>query len=163
MTGDEKRVGGVYFDDTWYHRWHLRLLDLTTSRPDRRFVWKALPSIDLLPDPAADIVAARRIRNVTYEGRPFVDVVSDIDRVFTDYPGTALYEAVHLGKPVLALSFDRFFALRDGASARFQQVLRVCQTEDDALGHLRGFFDDPPSRWTPSAGDDHAFLGFDMR
>ena len=147
MTGDAKRVGGLYFDDTWYHRWHLRLLDLMISRPDLRFIWKALPSIDLTPDPMAEIVAAKPIQNVTYEGRPFVDVINSVDRVFTDYPSTALYEAVHLGKPVLALSFERFFLLRASAAARFQQVLRVCRTEDDALDHLRGFINDPPSRW----------------
>jgi hypothetical protein len=147
MTGDAKRVGGLYFDDTWYHRWHLRLLDLMMSRPDLRFIWKALPSTDLAPDPVADIVAARPIQNVTYERRPFVDVVNHADRVFTDYPSTALYEAVHLGKPVLALSFERFFVLRTSAAARFQQVLRVCRTEEDALHHLQGFIDDPPARW----------------
>jgi hypothetical protein len=147
MIGDFKRVGGLYFDDTWYYRWHLRLLDLMMSRPDLRFIWKALPSTDLARDPVADIVAGKPIQNVTYERRPFVDVINDVDRVFTDYPSTALYEAVHLGKPVLALSFERFFVLRTSAAARFQQVLRVCRTEEDALNHLQGFIDDPPSRW----------------
>jgi hypothetical protein len=147
MTGDAKRVGGLYFDDTWYHRWHLRLLDLMISRPDVQFIWKALPSIDLARDPLAAILAGKPIQNVVYEGRPFVDVAHDVDRVFTDYPSTALYETVHIGKPVLALSFERFFVLRKSAADRFQQVLRVCRTEDDALSELQRFISDPPARW----------------
>ena len=74
-------------------------------------------------------------------------MIDDVDRVFTDYPSTALYEAVHLRKPVLALSFERFFVLREKAAARFRQVLRVCQTEDDALQYLGEFINDPPSQW----------------
>ncbi len=147
MTGDAKRVGGLYFDDAWYHRWHLRILDLMVTRPDVRFIWKGLPSIDLLPDPVAGIIAELPAGNVAYEGRPFVDVIDDVDKVFTDYPSTALYEAVHLHKPVLALAFERFFMLRASAAARFQRVLRVCQTEEVALNHLREFFNDPPARW----------------
>lgn len=145
--GDAKRVGGLYFDDAWYHRWHLRLLDLMLARPDVRFVWKGLPTTDLAPDPIARIIAGHSAGNVTYESRPFVEVIDDVDRVFTDYPSTALYEAVHLRKPVLALSFERFFVLREKAAARFRQVLRVCQTEDDALQYLGEFINDPPSQW----------------
>jgi hypothetical protein len=95
----------------------------------------------------AGIIAGLPGDNVRYEGRPFLEVVNQVDRVFTDYPSTALYEAVHLQKPVLAVSFERFLVLREQAAARFQQVLRVCETEEDALLHLREFITDPPSRW----------------
>jgi hypothetical protein len=147
FVGDAKRVAGGHFDDAWYHRWHLRILDLMASRPDLRFIWKGLPSVDLSPDPISGIIAERRLSNVTYESRAFVEVIGGVERVFTDYPSTALYETVHIGKPVLALVFDRFASVRESAAKRFEQVLRRCESEEDALGHLRGFLDTSPSAW----------------
>jgi hypothetical protein len=147
FVGDAKRIASGYFDDAWYHRWHLRLLDLMASRPDLRFIWKGLPSVDLSPDPVPGIIADRKLANVTYESRAFPEVINDVERVFTDYPSTALYETVHAGKPVLALIFERFATLRANAAGRFEQVLRRCDSEEDALSHLRGFLDANPSDW----------------
>ena len=147
FVGDAKRIASGYFDDAWYHRWHLRLLDLMASRADLQFIWKGLPSVDLFPDPVPDIIADRQLANVTYESRAFLEVIGEVDRVFTDYPSTALYETVHAGKPVLALIFERFATLREDAAGRFDQVLRRCASEEDALAHLRGFLDALPSAW----------------
>lgn len=147
FVGDAKRVASGYFDDAWYHRWHLRLLDLMASRADLRFIWKGLPSVDLSPDPVPDIIAERQLANVTYKSRAFLEVIGEVEQVFTDYPSTALYETVHAGKPVLALIFERFATLREDAAGRFDQVLRRCDSEDDALAHLRGFLDASPSAW----------------
>jgi hypothetical protein len=147
FIGDAKRIASGYFDDAWYHRWHLRLLDLMASRADLRFIWKGLPSVDLSPDPVPDIIAERQLANVTYESRAFLEVIGEVERVFTDYPSTALYETVHAGKPVLALIFERFATLREDAAGRFDQVLRRCGSEEDALAHLREFLDTSPSAW----------------
>jgi len=148
LLGDSRYVGGCNFDDAWYHRWHLRILDLMASRPDLRFIWKALPSSDQAIDPIADVIAERGLVNVRYEARPFLKMVDEVGRVFTDYPSTALYETVHLGKPVLALTFPRFCVLRPSAAARFAQVLRACDTEEEALVQIGGFLDAAPELWT---------------
>ncbi len=147
FLGDSKRVAGGHFDDAWYHRWHLRILDLMASRPDLRFVWKGLPSVDLAPDPIPAILGERQLANVTYEARAFLEVVGEVERVFTDYPSTALYETVHVGKPVLALVFERFATVREDAAQRFDQVLRRCNSEEDALGYLREFLKSDPATW----------------
>ena len=131
LLGDSRYVGGCNFDDAWYHRWHLRILDLMCSRPDLRFTWKALPSSDQAVDPIATVIAERGLGNVTYEARPFVEVINQVERVVIDYPSTALYETVHLGKAVLALTFPRFCVVRPSAASRFAQVLRD-------LWHRRG-------------------------
>jgi hypothetical protein len=148
LFGDSRYVGGCNFDDAWYHRWHLRVLDLMSSRPDLRFIWKALPSSDQAIDPIPTIIAERRLSNVVYEGRPFTQVINEVERVFTDYPSTALYEAGHLGKPVLALTFPRFCVIRPSAAARFARVLRACNTEEEALEQITGFLDADPDDWT---------------
>jgi|HubBroStandDraft_6_1064221.scaffolds.fasta_scaffold00033_38 hypothetical protein len=147
FVGDAKRVAGGHFDDAWYHRWHLRILDLMVSRPDLRFIWKGLPSVDVSPDPIPRILEERQLSNVTYESRAFLEVIGEVERVFTDYPSTALYETVHVGRPVLALAFERFATLRDEAAKRFEKVLRICDGEEDALGYLREFLDASPSEW----------------
>jgi hypothetical protein len=147
LLGDSRSINGCNFDDAWYHRWHLRVLDLMSSRPDLRFVWKGLPSSDQAVDPVPSIIAERRLDNVAYESLPFLKVVSGVNRVFTDFPSTALYESVHLGKPVLALTFPRFFSIRPSAAARFAPVLRECDDEDEALRHIRGFIDADPTPW----------------
>jgi hypothetical protein len=70
-----------------------------------------------------------------------------VERVFTDYPSTALYETVHLGKPVLAITFPRFCVVRPLAAARFAPVLRACDTEDEALAQIKSFLDADPDDW----------------
>ena len=110
-------------------------------------MWKGLPSVDLSPDPIPGIIVERRLSNVMYEPRPFLKVVGGVERVFTDYPSTALYETVHAGKPVLALIFERFATVREQAAKRFEPVLRTCGSEEDALGFLRGFLDSSPGVW----------------
>ena len=147
LLGDSRYVGACNFDDAWYHRWHLRLLDLMASRPDCRFIWKALPSSDQLADPIRDLIADRRYANVSYESRTFLEVTAEVDRVFTDYPSTALYEAVHLRKPILALTFSRFCVLRPLAAARFAPVLRPCDTEEEALAQISRFLDADANSW----------------
>ena len=147
LFGDSRHVGGCNFDDAWAHRWHLRILELMTTRPDLRFIWKGLPSTDQAVDPIPAILAEREIPNVAYEARPFTTMVSEVDRVFTDFPSTAVYESVHLGKPILALTFTRFFSLRPLAASQFAQVLRACDTEEDALDQIKGFLDADPKDW----------------
>lgn len=147
LFGELRHVGGYNFDDAWSHRWHLRILDLMTTRPDLRFIWKGLPSTDQAVDPIPAIITEREIRNVAYEARPFTTMISEVDRVFTDFPSTAVYESVHLGKPILALTFPHFFSVRPLAAAQFAQVLRECDTEEDALAQISGFLDADSSLW----------------
>ena len=148
LFGDSRYVGACNFDDAWYHRWHLKVLGLMGSRPEIRFMWKALPSSDQSIDPIPGIIAERGLHNVTYESRPFTRVIGEVERVFTDYPSTALYETVHLGKPVLALTFTRFCVLRRSAAMLFAPVLRECDTEEEALDQLSRFLDADPELWT---------------
>jgi hypothetical protein len=68
--------------------------------------------------------------------------------VFTDFPSTALHEAIHLRKPVLALVFPQFTELRSSAARDFAPILRQCEDEMQALTHLTRFLDDPPEQWT---------------
>ncbi len=152
LLGNSSYVGGCNFDDAWYYRWHLRLLDLMASRPDLRFIWKALPSSDQSVDPIPGVIARRTLTNVAYETRPFTEVAGEMERVFTDYPSTALYEAVHLGKPILALTFPRFCVVRPAAAVQFAQVLRPCDTEEEALEQIVRFLDANVADWTLPAG-----------
>ncbi len=147
LLGDSSYVGGCNFDDAWYYRWHLRLLDLMASRPDVRFIWKGLPSSDQSVDPIPEVIARRAPANVEYESRPFTEVAGEMERVFTDYPSTALYETVHLGKPILALTFPRFCVLRSAAAVQFAQVLRPCDSEEEALEQIVRFLDADPADW----------------
>ncbi len=148
LFGDSRYGDACNFDDAWYHRWHLRILDVMESRSDLRFMWKGLPTSDQEVDPIPAVIAERKLSNVAYETRPFVEVIGGVERVFTDYPSTAVYEAVHLGKPMLALTFPRFCVVRPSAATRFAPVLRACDTEEEALAGIREFLDAAPERWT---------------
>ncbi|MFI5287165.1 MAG: hypothetical protein ACHQ4F_12700 [Candidatus Dormibacteria bacterium] len=148
LLGDSRYVGGCNFDDAWYHRWHLQILDLMCSRPDLRFIWKGLPSSDQAVDPIPALIAERSVGNVVFETRPFMEVIGEVARVFTDSLSTALYETVHMGKPLLALTFPRFCVVRPSAAERFARVLRACDTEEEALAQLTEFLDADPDAWT---------------
>ncbi len=143
FVGDSYVIGGGYFDDAWYHRWHLQLLDWMELQPDRRFVWKALPGSDQAEDPIPQVLRRRGTTNVIYETRPFRAVADGFTRVFFDFPSSALYEAVHLGLPVLAVVFPRFAELRSSAVERFGSTVRECDDEASALDHLSHFVDAP--------------------
>lgn len=143
FVGDSYVMGGGYFDDAWYHRWHLQLLDWMESQPDRGFVWKALPASDQARDPIPEVLRRRGIPNVAYETRPFRTVADELARVFIDFPSTALFEAVHLGLPVLAVVFPRFVELRSSAVDRFGSTVRECDNEASALDQLGHFLDAP--------------------
>jgi hypothetical protein len=147
LFGESRSVSGCNFDDAWSHRWHLRVLELMARRPALHFTWKGLPSTDQAVDPIPAIIAERELRNVVYEARPFLKVAGEADRIFTDLPSTAIFESVHLGKPILALTFPRFYSVRPLAAARLAQVLRACDTEEDALAQISAFLDSDPSLW----------------
>jgi hypothetical protein len=156
LMGDSVGPDGT-FDDAWYHRWHLRLLDVMTARTDMTFIWKGLPTSDQTVDPIPLLIAERQLTNVSYRAESFVRVLSQAARVITDFPSTALYETVHAGRPVLAISFERFARLRPSAAAAFAPVLRVCDGEEAALRHIDEFLDSPQDRWIlPASVLDHA-------
>jgi hypothetical protein len=152
LLGDSRYGNACNFDGAWYHRWHRLLLDLMESRPDLRFMWKGLPASDQEADPIPAIIADRKLSNVVYETRPFTEVIGAVERVFTDHPSTAMYEAAHLRMPILGLIFRRLCVIRPAAAARFSRVLRECDTEDEALMSIRDFVDAAPERWTVPEG-----------
>lgn len=147
FSGDSNWIGAAYFDDAWYHRWHLRLLDFMAANPGTRFIWKALPSSDQAVDPIPDVIVERLLTNIRYERRHFHNVVRTGDRVILDFPSTTLYEAAHLGLATVAVSFSRFAHLRPDAAEIFASVLRVCDTEDQAIGHIQAFVAGERSNW----------------
>jgi hypothetical protein len=147
LVGDSTQVGGGQFDDAWYHRWHLMLLDLMASRTDKRFVWKGLPSSDQSLDPMPRLIAARGLANVEYRSEPFLRVLPSASRVVIDFPSTALYQAVRARRAVLALVFPRFAQLRATAVELFAPLLRTCADENAALAHLDGFLSDDRRHW----------------
>jgi hypothetical protein len=154
LRGDSYQLE-AFIEDAWYHRWHRRLLDFMEERDDVEFIWKALPQADLENDPIATIIQDRRIANVSYETRPFLRVADRTDRMFTDFPSTCLYEAVHLGLPVLALWFPAFGRLRSSAVNRFERVVRLCGTEQEAQTCLSAFLAEEASAWVvPELRDD---------
>lgn len=151
LMGESNVIGGSYLEDAWYHRWHLRLLDAMAARPELTFVWKGLPAADQTEDTIPKLLAERGLANVVYESRPFLTVVNGVERVFLDFPSTALYEAARLGLPVLAVSFRRFVAIRRSAQPMFARSFRVCDTEDEAIRHFQRFLDDDPKEWVVPA------------
>jgi hypothetical protein len=146
LTGDFATVPATTYDDGWYHRWHLRLLDWMVHQPQRRFIWKALPRADEAIDPIAAVISDEA-PNVDYETRPFPRLLAKISRVLVDLPSTPAYEAAWAGLPLIVLSFSRFGPLRPRAVERFGRVVRVCDSEEAALRDLDIWLADDPSQW----------------
>jgi hypothetical protein len=149
FMGDSYVVGASYLEDAWYHRWHLRLLDLL-GHTGLDVVWKALPASDQSHDPIDGIIRARAPGNVRYDARPFRDVLPSAGRVLIDFASTALYETAMAGVPVLALNFPRFTSVRPEARAMFEPVVRDCASVDDALRETAAFLADDPANWVVS-------------
>jgi len=147
FVGDTYVVGSGYFDDAWYHRWHLRLLDAMARHPNVMFVWKGLPQSDQSTDPIPELIAQRNVPNVEYRVDPFRRILPTAGGVVVDFPSTALYETVHARRPVLGLVFPKFTPVRASAAERFASVLRSCAHEAEALEHLDAFLGDDRTRW----------------
>ncbi len=151
-VGDSYVLGGSYFDDAWYYRWQSRLLECMTRKTQVRFIWKALPRSNQAPDPLESVIREHAHANVVYESRPLLHVLAGVDRVIVDFPSTALYEAVHFRKPVLALSFRRFAQLRSSAAAACGPVLRECDDEIEALDAIEAFLESAAHDWVLTTG-----------
>ena len=134
LMGDTAVRPSIYFDDSWYHRWHLGLLDWMRSRPDVRFIWKGLPSGDHVDDPIVDAIDA--VRNVDYVTQPLPWLLGQVSRVVTDFPSTPAYEALRAGLPTIVLWFPRFAELRPTARVEFGETVRESADEAAALDHL---------------------------
>lgn len=147
LTGDQHLIGTPYFEDAWYYRWQLKLLDLMIAHPEIEFVWKSLPSANEAYDPIPDVIRRKGPSNVRYEWKPLRNVVSEAGRILMDYPTTALYEAVHYRKPVLCVFFERLGAVRPGVQEIFGGSLKSCADEESALHRVAEFLASEASRY----------------
>ena len=134
LMGDTAVRPSIYFDDSWYHRWHLGLLDWMSAQPGVRFIWKGLPSGDHVDDPIVHAIDA--VPNVDYVTQPLPWLLGQVSRVVTDFPSTPVYEALRAGLPTLVLWFPRFAELRPTARAEFGETVRESADEAAALDHL---------------------------
>jgi len=144
FLADAAQVGGHAVDDAWAHRWHLRLLALMAEHTEVQFIWKGLPSVDYVPDPLAELLRRKPVPNVRYDARPFQAVLPEVGRVICEFPSTGLYEAVHVGRPVLPLVFSRFVTVRSRGAELFRPALRACADADGALREVEEFLSADP-------------------
>ncbi len=137
-TGDATLLVGCGFDDTWYFRWQLALLQTMGEHPNIPFVWKAVPPSSLATsDPLVALIAA--VPNVRYEIAPFTTLAHDVAALITDFSSTGLYEALAIGLPVLAISFTRFEDIRPRARQALGTVLQSCDDIPEGQGAVRRF------------------------
>jgi len=153
LTGDTAVRPSVYFEDSWYIRWQLRLLAEMGKRAGTRFVWKGLPTSGQADDPLPSIIHREGISNVRYESLPFLEILPQVSRVVLDFPSTAMYEAVWAGVPTTCVSFPRFAGLRKRALELFSGVLHQCEDEEAALTVIRCFLDSPERHVVEAVGE----------
>jgi hypothetical protein len=138
FNGEAADLGESGFDDTWYFRWQRALLGIMAEHSQLSFMWKALPpSSQKTGDPLPIFI--ERVPNVRYETMPFTVLAVGIAATITDFSSTGLYEAVALGLPVLALSFNRFEVIRPRARTALGPVLHPCQDISDGEAAVREF------------------------
>lgn len=139
LMGDTSNLPALYFDDAWYHRWHLRLLQWMRGRPTTQFLWKGLPSGDHVDDPIFAAVADAA--NVEYSATPFARVLPTVSSVFTDFPSTPAFEAADAGVPLRVLWFPRFGEVRPLGLEVFGAAASPCDDENAALSRLDEWLD----------------------
>ncbi len=146
LWGDTSTIPPTTYEDTWYHRWHLGLLERMLLHPDTEFIWKALPDADQVADPIRALIESSQA-NVRYEIAPFRWLLDDVERTLVDVPSTPAYEAAWAGIPLLVLAFPHLAPLRPHAVSQFQTVVRACADTATALAVLDEWLADDPSRW----------------
>ena len=149
FQGENNQLCGAGFDDAWYARWQLQLLEAMVERPQVRFIWKAAPvGLQVDPDPLAERVAPAGAEHIRYETAPVRSLIGDVDRVFLDFASTALFEAVHAGLPTLCVSFTANEDLRVEARELLGPCLRSVGDEGEALRAFAQFIEaDVPEQW----------------
>jgi len=133
--------------DTWYFHWHKKLLDFFASRTDFEFIWKALPASSGTYDPILDIIKEKKYSNVRYETSPFPSWTPVADRVLSDYPSTALYEAVFASLPVMSLYFAPFCRVRKTAVEIFGKSLQPFSNFNEGIQRISAFLDADASQF----------------
>ena len=142
------RLNHMLYSATPYYEFQMALLNYFSKRTDKQFVFKYKIPGDWLQDSTLSALKSPRYSNISVSSRPMEACLSDADRVILDYPGTTLYWAASVGKPVLAVFPDRL-KVRQTSQNYFSSVLRPFSDVEEALHHVEKFLDADPESCRP--------------
>jgi hypothetical protein len=131
----------------WYYHFQIALLDAMAAHSRYHFVFKYIETKGYLKDSTLSYLKRRAYSNVSFESTPFYLCADRADRIVVDRPGTtALYEAVAMEIPALALYHSRFH-LKDTARRQFGDILQPFNDISGAINALNIFLNSDPKKY----------------
>lgn len=127
---------------TWYAQFQRDFIDFLAQDKEREFVFKYIHDSDWLSDTTLRHVKKMNYSNVRLESAPFWKCLESADRIIMDHPGTAFYESLAAGLPVIALYLDHFKP-RETTKKYFAKNLCPIQGIEDAKSHIKRFLESP--------------------
>ena len=140
LQWDNTRLSGSKYEDVWYYKWQCALLKLFASRRDFRFIWKGIPTSNVIYDPILNVIHDQKYHNIEYATNSFVQWIKNVDLVLLDYPSTALYEAAVAKLPVMSLYHTSFVVVRESAVELFGNSLQPFSNIREGLDKVTEFF-----------------------
>jgi hypothetical protein len=143
FVGEHARFDRAYYPDTWYYQFQRALIEYFSTRQEFTFVWKGLPTSDVLYNPIPDFIKANNYKNIKIATDPFTRHLLTADRVILDYPSTGFYESVVAGISTLSL-YHRTLRLRQSAVDFFGNLMAPFTETAEAIGHIEKFLESDP-------------------
>lgn len=143
LIGDQCRLEGAAYPDTWYYKFQKSLIEHFSTRPEYTFVWKGLPQAEPVHNPIPDFIADNSFGNVEIATNPFVKHLLSADRVICDFPSTGFYESVIAGLPTMSL-YHKASIVRRSAVEHFGNLLKQFSDIPEAMRHIDEFLSSDP-------------------
>ncbi|MFZ5803171.1 MAG: hypothetical protein ACOY3K_08765 [Candidatus Omnitrophota bacterium] len=133
---------------TWYYEFQKAILDLFADRPSNRFIYKHAEAKTQrwAEDSILRYLQRKKASHIEVYRKELLRVLPMADRVITDYPSGAFFEAVAAGKAVLCLAAD-YLRVMPEARKVFGKSLRFFRTFDEAKKIVAEFLDADPDEY----------------
>lgn len=143
LMGDNKRLDGATYPDTWYYKFQKSLIEYFSTKSGYTFVWKGLPTSDTIYNPIPNFIRDNSFSNIEIATNPFVEHLLSADRVICDNPSTGFYESVIAGVPTISL-YHEAFKVRKSAVEYFGNLLKLYSDIPEAIKQIDEFLDSDP-------------------
>ena len=155
LRGDNQRLEGKNYSDTWYYQSQKALMEYFSTRTDYTFVWKGLPQSDAIYNPIPDFIQDSNFTNIEVATNPFVEHLLSADKVILDFPSTGFYESVVAGIPTISL-YHKLFSVRKSAIDYFGKLLQPFSDIPEAIKRIDAFLNSDPELYqtTIETGDE---------
>ncbi|MDD5085019.1 MAG: hypothetical protein PHE61_03115 [Candidatus Omnitrophica bacterium] len=150
-------INNITYPLVWYYEFQKKLIDYFAKESGFDFIYKHSKWQTWAENSILKYIDDMRCKRIRKFSGSFLRALTLADRVITDIPSGALFEAAIVGKPILCLCPDYFRVSEEGKRI-FGKSLRQFSSINDAISIIKEFLNSDPSDYiVPSFISDADF------